>query len=170
MDSSAERTLNNLHVLSAISHNDKLMTNDDSFDIYVPTSLRGMLRMWYGERRSQNVQRVRQTVRDGIAFASRSLDEATAVLHTLGESDMARLRVATTVLQHARMVSALERCRGGLRNLRQTYREDAALASQITLLIEEIDDFVRVMLPHSSQLRSRCGMSLPALIDESEET
>ena len=58
MESEAERTLSNLHVLSALSQNDKLNTNEDVFDIYAPTSLRGMWRTWYGERRGQNVQLV----------------------------------------------------------------------------------------------------------------
>ena len=79
MHSDAERALRNLHVISAVSHNDKLQTNADVFDIYTPTSLRSVARTWYGEGRSQNIQRVRQTVRSGIHFASKSLEDA----HTL---------------------------------------------------------------------------------------
>lgn len=199
MDSDAERTLNNLHVLGALSHNDKLMTNEDHFDIYAPTSLRGLLRMWYGERRGQNVQRVRNAVRAAIAFAHRSLEDATALLeaasttsacspssvpspapprhhivHVSGapppspslsscssgtvsmlDAPSMRLRIDTISLQHVRMVEALGRARSGLANLLQTYRDDAALASQITLLTEEIEDFLRVMGPHTSSLRAR---------------
>lgn len=146
-----ERTLNNLCVLSALSHNDKLCTIEDTFDIYAPTSFRGLWRMWYGERRGQNVQRVRQTVRAAIAFAQKSLEEATA-LRDAASSDTMRLRIDTIVLQHVRMVDALSRACGGLRNLLQTYRDDAALASQVTLLVQEIEDFVRVIGPHSEQI------------------
>lgn len=161
MDSAAERTLNNLHVLSAVSHNDKLMTNEDSFDIYVPTSLRGMLRAWYGERRGQNVQRIRQTVRAAIQFSTRSYDESVAMLDArqsnVGDTPH-MLRAATMVLHHLRMLQALQKAQVGLGNLLLTYREDAALASQITLISEEIDDYVSVMEPHSKLLRTRCGV------------
>ena len=51
MNSDAERTLGNLNVLSAMSQNDKLMTNEDHFNIYTPTTFRAIVRTWYGERR-----------------------------------------------------------------------------------------------------------------------
>ena len=152
MQADVERTLGNLHVLAVVSHNDKLMTNDDVFDIYVPTTLRGLMRTWYGERRAQNVQRVRTTVRAGIDFVRQSLVEIGAF--RLGPPseialDANRLRIETMTLQHHRMVDALRRARGGLTNLVQTYRDDAALASQITLLNEEIADFLSVIESHS---------------------
>ena len=157
MQSDEERTLNNLHVIGALSHNDKLCTADDGFDIYAPTSLRGLWRMWYGERRGQNVQRVRQTVRAGIAFAQRSLEEVHALgeRHAAAHTEALRLRVDTMALQHRRMVDALRRAGAGLQNLLQTYRDDAALHSQIELLIAEMDDFARVIAPHTEALLPR---------------
>jgi hypothetical protein len=159
MDSSAELTLNNLHVLGALSHNDKLLTNDDAFGIYVPTTLRALVRTWYGERRAQNVQRVRQTVRAGVAFASRALEDANALLARgdVGADAAMRLRAETAVVHHTRMMEALGRARDGLGNLRETYRDDAALLSQITVVIEEVAVFERVMAPHSAALRGRCA-------------
>ena len=148
MESEAERTLSNLHVLSALSQNDKLNTNEDVFDIYAPTSLRGVWRTWYGEKRGQNVTRVRQTVRAGIAFSHKSLEE----VHTLSQSSN-RLRMETVALQHLRMVEGLRRAKDGIANLLQTYREDAALSSQITLVMTEVEDFLKVIHPHSEGLR-----------------
>ena len=160
MQADAERTLNNLCILAAISHNDKLCTMEDSFDIYAPTSLRGLWRMWYGERRGQNVQRVRQTVRAAIDFAQKSLEEVNALRDAAPNTsqittDVMRLRIDTMTLQHLRMVGALERSCGGLQNLLQTYKGDAALTSQLTLLIQEIRDFANMIRPHSNGLR--CG-------------
>lgn len=155
MEANAERTLHNLRVLASVSQNDKLMTNEDRFDIYCPTTLRAMMRMWYGEKRAQNVQRVRATVREAMNFASRSLEEASALLQATSSSDF-RLRVDTTAVQHLRMMEALVRAQQGLRNLLQTYREDAALASQITLVVEEITDYVSVLAPHSLALQAQC--------------
>lgn len=157
MNSDAERTLNNLHVLAALSHNDKLMTNDDLFDIYTPTSMRGIVRMWYGENRGQNVQRVRSAIRMAIGFATTSFDEVNAMLRSEGlEHDGMRLRVDTTAIQYFRMIHALTEARAGLHNLQQTYRDDAASVSQIGILMTEIDDFVNVMKNHSRSLDQRC--------------
>lgn len=150
MEADAERTLNNLHVIAALSQNDKLITSTDVFDIYTPTTLRGLWRTWYGECRGNNVQRVRQTVRAGIAFSQRSLEEATA----LRDTNTARLRLDTVCLQHVRMIEALQNAKRGIHNLLQTYRDDAALSSQITLLMTEIDDFVRVITPHTRDMQS----------------
>jgi hypothetical protein len=171
MESEAERTLNNLHVLAALSHNDKLMSNEENFDIYTPTTFRGLFRTWYGEKRGQNVQRIRNTVRSAISFASRSLDETNVLLqqdfspHGVVPSpeSMMQLRVDTMALQHVRMVDALCSSRVGLLNLLQTYRDDAALASQITLIAQEITDFMSVIGPYSRPLRERCGVRSPSV-------
>lgn len=167
--SDSERTLKNLHVLGALSHNDKLLTNDDLFDIYSPTSLRGLLRMWYGERRSQNIQRVRHTVRAGIDCARVLLEDANTI--RLTSSEKQRIKFDTIVAQHERMCDGLAKARTGLSNLLLTYREDAALTSQIQLLMSEIEDFGKVIRPHSVRLQgaspvsstvSTCGSPPPA--------
>lgn len=159
MHSDIERTLANLHILSALSHNDKLATIDDSFTIYTPTSLRGIMRMWYGERRGQNVQRVRNTIRSAISIAQKSLEDCHALESnsTVGSESMC-LRVETMALQHIRMLDGLRKAKGGLLNLLQTYRDDAAMSSQINLLTTEIEDFLSIIAPHSLALRNRCGV------------
>lgn len=168
MQTDAERTLNNLHVLGALSHNDKLMTNEDAFDIYAPTSLRGLLRMWYAEGRVANIARIRQCVRSAINFATKALEDTNAMLdssqttspqsHT---SQQMKIRVDTLAVHHIRMLDALSRAKHGLHNLLQTYREDAASASQIQLLVEEIDDYIAVTQAHTERLRETC-LSVPA--------
>ena len=151
MQAEVERILGNLHVLGALSHNDKLLTNEDAFDIYIPTTMRGLMRMWYGERRGQNVARIRSTVRGAIEFSQRTLTDIRAYGgSTPGEDvDVNTLRRETMQLQFRRMVDGLRRARDGLANLTQTYRDDAALSSQIRLINEEISDFLSVMNRHS---------------------
>ena len=78
MQSDVERTLRNLVVIGALSHNDKLMTNDDVFDIYIPTTMRALLRTWYRENRGHNVARIRSTVSSAIEFSKRALMEIRA--------------------------------------------------------------------------------------------
>jgi hypothetical protein len=177
MQAEAERTLNNLHVLAALSHNDKLLTNDDSFDIHAPTTMRAAWRFWCRERRSTNVQRVRICVRSATDFVSKTLEETSVLISVPLQSsqcpgnltddppDTLRLKIETIAMQHFRMLDALKLASKGLCNLLQTYRDDPALTSQVQLIVNEISDFVSVIEPHSNQLRRRC-----ALIAEPEET
>ena len=156
MQTDAERTLGNLHVLGALSHNDKLMTNDDAFDIYAPTSFRAVFRMLYGERRAGNITRVKQAVRAGFAFANAAHDDATTLCaRTGGEDERMQLRVSRLVVQHLRMCEGLFRAKAGLDHLLLTYRDDSASSSSVQLLMAEIDDFFSVMAPHTTRLRQR---------------
>lgn len=161
MQAEAERTLNNLHVLAALSHNDKLMTNGDVFDIYSPTSLRALVRAWYGERRGANVQKIRQTVRAAINFASAYLEDVRTLTSAPDLDSNLRLRMDTVTLQYFRMIDALKLAHRGLTNLVQTYRDDAAFSSQLVLLNSEIDDFITIMTPHAAVLRQRCPHRAP---------
>jgi hypothetical protein len=149
MDSEEERCYANIRVLAQLTQNDKLCTTSEAlFTIYVPTTWRAMWRMYHGERRSQNIQHVRQAVRTGITFAQRSLEEVQALSQTNN-----RLRMSMVALQHMRMVEGLAAAKGGIANLLQTYRDDAALTSQITLILTEIEDFLKVIHPHTETLR-----------------
>lgn len=151
MQVEVERILGNLHVLGALSHNDKLMTNEDAFDIYIPTTMRGLVRMWHGERRGQNVARIRSTVRGAIEFSQRTLTDIRAynTKSATEDVDVNTLRCETLQLQFRRMIDGLRQARDGLSNLNQTYRDDAALSSQIRLINEEIVDFLSVMKRHA---------------------
>jgi len=152
MQSDAERTLHNLHVLAVVSHNDKLMTNDDLYDIYAPTSLRGLFRAWYGEKRACNLQRVRSTIRSAMTFASKSLDDATDLVRIANEHNHMRLKTDTVVMEHVRMCDGIECAKLGLQNLARTYRDDSTIVSQLQLLISEIDHFLALMQPHTRTL------------------
>jgi hypothetical protein len=161
MEVDAERTLNNLHVLSALSPFDKLITGGDCFDIHPPSHMREIYRTWLGERRTQNVARVRQTVRTAIAHIRKLLDDANALMASgLREDESLRLRVDTIVVQHVRMCEGLQQSCAGLRNLLQTYREDASLASHIHLTITEINDFLCLMHSHTERLRGVASSDL----------
>ena len=157
MNADAERTLTNLNVIAAVSHNDKLMTNEDQFDIYTPTTMRGLLRAWYGERRAQNIQRVRTTIRAAMSFASSYMDDANALMTDTTQGESVRIRTDTFVLHHVRMCEALQRCTHGLTNMLQTYREDAAVASQLSSLVQEVTDYLVVIEPYSRSVRGRAS-------------
>lgn len=155
MNSEAERTLTNLRVIGAISQNDKLMTNGDHFDIYVPTSMRALMRTWYGERRGTNLQQVRTTLHAAMTIATGYLIDVDELTRGTLPSEQVRLRVDTLAVFHSRMCDALEGSVGGLTNMLQTYREDAALTSQLAGIIQEVQDYLQVHEPYARALRSR---------------
>lgn len=132
-----EQVLRNLHVLSTLSQNDKLMTQDYCFNIYAPTTLRGVLRRWYGEGRDQNAEHVKQTVHQGIALATARLREA--------NDELAMRRASPSLLRAHRLLEALRESKKGMRALMTTYRDDAALTSHFLLLMQQIDDYCTIV-------------------------
>lgn len=160
MQTDEERAVANLHVIGALSHNDKLQTRDSSFAIYVPTSLRGLVRTLYGESRLQNVERIQQTVRTSMACAERLLDEARLVGHSPSSTTV---RVQSAAVRHVRVCEALAASCTGIQNLAQTYRDDAALMSQLKRVVGEIDDFLHVIEPHTTEMRARLDDSRRSL-------
>lgn len=167
MHSDAERILNNLNILSVLSQNDKLLTNEDTFDIHSPTTMRALYRFWCGEKRLTNIQRVRTCVRGAMNFVTKSLEEIKTMVasssisaapeHVNLQSVLTvdctmKLKLQTTLLQHTRMLNALKDAQKGITNLVQTYRDDPALSSQVRLIVDEISDFVQVIHPHSALL------------------
>jgi hypothetical protein len=145
----------NLHIIAALSHNDKLQTRDDRFDIYAPTTLRGLFRTWSGENRMQNVERVQQTVRVATTCAERLLEEAQ---QTHIDTGRPRLRIHAAAVRHVRVCEALAGSRRGLHNLVQTYRDDPALSSRLLRVVTEIDDFLLVLAPHTQEMRTATSL------------
>lgn len=153
MHAEVEKVMSNLHVVGALSANDKLLTNDEWFDIHTPTTCRALYRVWAGEGRGTNIARVRSCVRNGISFVSSSFEDVATPRS--GETGVKRFRMDTKAMQHFRMVTALTRASAGLVVLGETYRSDPGLKSQVNLLIEEVEDFLQLVTPHSQGLRSR---------------
>lgn len=160
-----EGVVSNLHVLGALSDNDKLMTSGDQFDIYAPTTLRGVMRMWYGEKRGMNVSRVRDTVRSAIALATSTVDEVNTMATTLPLS----LRTKQLALQHVRICEALHAAEKGLHHLQHTYRDDPAVHTQISLVREEVRNFHLLIREQTESMRLLVASPPPARAAEGEE-
>ena len=171
--------LRNLYTLASLMQNDKLMTQDYSFNIYTPTALRGLVRKWYGEGREQNVEHIRQTVHQGISLATTRLREADDLRRAAAAAGRRRAvsggdvaAGAATSLRARRLLEALHHSKKGMRNLMTTYRDDAALYSQFSLLIQEIEDFGTVVsscLGGSEDGPALVGASSVAKAGEEEE-
>ena len=142
MQSETERALRNLTILASISHNDKVNTNDETFSIYVPTVFRGIVRKWYAETRVSNSQKIQDTVRAGIAFVQSTSQEL------FSETNETYSKVSKKK-QCARIFNSLQQTRTGLRNLKQTYKDDTGMQTQLQIIIDEVDDFVSIVMQQS---------------------
>ena len=171
MDTETERTLSNLHVISAISQNDKLMTNEDAFQIYTPPSMRGAYRALDGETRVQNIQRIRTTVRSALASIQRSIDDVNKLMSgssssSLYESENTDMGLDTAVSNNIRMIDTLNKSKVGLANILQTYRDDTTLSSQVQLVMEEIADFLLIVTPRLQKQVEKCSPFLKERMKE----
>lgn len=153
-----EQVLRNLIVLSSLSQNDKLMTHDYAFNVYTPTTWRGLMRMWYREGREQNVDHIKQTVRQGIAITTARMREASELTpDAAGVGGAHHVAATATLLRAKRMLDALHKSRDGMRNLMTTYRDDAALYAQFVLLMQEIEDYSTIVSTCVTGGGSRAG-------------
>lgn len=144
-----ERVFHNLCVVAAVSQNDKLMTNEEDFQIYAPTSVRGAVRTWYGETRTRNVRRIGTTLtsaKEAIRLALENTEEL--IERPAGEgaiSSARRIRLDTEVAKTIRMAETLSRSVEGVQNMAFTYREDAGLTSQLDALVLDAQDFTKIV-------------------------
>ena len=69
------------------------------------------------------------------------------------------MRVDTCILHHVRMCDALRKSTRGLTNMLQTYRDDAAVVSQLASLVQEIEDYLNVIEPYARPIRGRATSS-----------
>tara|TARA_B100001057_G_C22633589_1_gene865354 strand:+ start:429 stop:917 length:489 start_codon:yes stop_codon:yes gene_type:complete len=137
MQAEYERVLKNLSILATASHNDKVNTNDDIFSIYVPTYSRGAMRLYYGEKRSNNITKIQDNIRMATSFVTKNMKEIT--------SDLTDFNNAMIIQQSRRMLQALESSKEGLKNLQQTYKDDSATNTHIQILLREISDFLHIL-------------------------
>ena len=151
METDPDRILSNLHVISLLSPSDKLITNDDRFDIHAPSALREIYRTWHGEKRSNNMLRVRQTLHSAMTCVNRGVWPPEAVQHDAVPDGV---RLHREAVQHVRMCEGLAAACVGLSHLRQTYRDDATTASQIDTAVTEVRDFLAILRPRTERLRA----------------
>ena len=137
MQTETEKALKNLSILASLSQNDKLNTNEDIYTIYIPTSVRGMVRFWYSEKRSSNIVKIHETVRTATKFVRQIITEC--------ENENFNYQKELKLQQCKRMVQSIIKSTKGLENLKQTYRDDHAITVNIQLIIDEIEDFITLI-------------------------
>lgn len=161
MEYETERLLKNLGVLSVLSDNDKLLTKDDLFQVYQPTTTRAIFRFYYGECRKTNIQHVQSCIRDAKTFITQSLNSLSDVQDSSNDSILKRINHSTQQQLCRRMLTALKDSMKGLSCLSITYKDDPSCLTSLNLLLAEINDFIQTteLLLQSSPILQRFNVN-----------
>jgi hypothetical protein len=159
-----ELTLRNMSVIAALAQNDKLMTDTEPFTVYMPTTVRGLVRFWYREARASNVAKIQSCIRFAKAFITSTLGDYSSGVPD-NEPFSAQVSHQETLQFCLRMLDTLRRCVTGLTNLKQTYRDDITTGCMLQSLIDEIDGYVATTdnVMQSRAFASRMPMVQPLL-------
>ena len=141
MESDVEVSLRNLLVLSSLRPHDKLQTCGSSFEVYSPTVLRGLHRMWTGEGREANSTRILDTVRTVRTYVATSLEMLAGMNGAMGN------QVWRVSLERkcCRTVEAMQKAMEGVAHLKETYRDDANMCSRLQMVMDEVSDFLSIV-------------------------
>ena len=141
MQQENELTLRNMSVIAALAQNDKLMTDTEPFSVYMPTSIRGVVRFWYGETRTSNISKIQSCIRFAKAYITTTLSEYSG---SAPEREAFSVQICNQEKMQfcVRMLDTLRRCIIGLENLKQTYRDDVTTGCLLQSLVDEINDFI----------------------------
>ena len=137
METEIELMLRNINVVASLMPSDKLNTENAVFSVYTPTSIRGAVRYWWGESREANVNRIQSSIRQAKTFIQSILQNEMTASNLQG-----RMKAVIEMQQCSRMLQSLQQATVGLKNLMQTYRDDASICAKLKILQEEINDFV----------------------------
>lgn len=137
MQTEIEIMLRNTNVVASVMPNDKLNTECPLFSVYVPTSTRGIWRLWCGEQREGNISKVQCCVRQATAFI-----QSTMQTQVVSSTFNGRIKAAIDIQQCRRVMESLKGAIVGLDNLKQTYRDDVSIVAKINMIQNEIVDFL----------------------------
>ena len=141
MNGDIDRVLRNLGVVASLKQNDKLQTEGEFFAIYVPTAMRGFVRLLTRETREINITRTTECIRAAKTFVTSTMAEHSDGMEVCTTLTM-KINWTSQVQICSRVLKTLGDVNGGLENLCQTYRDDAALVCRIGNLQDEVKDFV----------------------------
>ena len=116
------------------------------------------------ENREVNLIRAQMCVRDAMSFIERVENMETLTreneLQKSGVPNFAtRLMLRTRASMCTRVRDALQESLQGLHNLLVTYQDDTSVCAKIQLLVNEVDDFLKVMNEIKS-LREKEGQTI----------
>jgi hypothetical protein len=153
MNAEADRALRNLTIVGLLKQNDKLLTTGDTFAIHPPSYSRGIYRMWCGECRESNIQRLRETVEFAFQFV---------VHNTSPDAEAPGISSSLRQCSVSRMIQALHQSGVGLFKLVDTYSDDVTMQVRLRLLAQYICDTLSVAQHESDSHLRLDELSLPS--------
>lgn len=115
-------TMHNLGVVGRLLEQDKLVTNSIRFTIRPPAITREIMRRWYGEGREHSIE------------ALNSLFSSALTLLALLHSDKAP---SDQAVSKGRLERHIQKALEGVKNLKQTYRDDVDMVARLSQLEDE---------------------------------
>lgn len=128
-----ETVMHNLKIVGMVGEQDKLITAP-RFGLRPPTTLRAIMRRWYGENRDADLQNLRNLMSSAICIAQLNSVEAHrgTALHSVSND---------------RLIQAVCTALSGMQTLTRTYHDDQETCAKIELLIQECKDRVNAIRP-----------------------
>ena len=121
IDLSITELLSELKVYGSIKHGHKLFTKQERLAIDYPSTYNSVLRWWWGENRTENIEKINHTLTKVFRIIEQSIDDV--------EKNNSML---------ARVLSSLEFAYQGIERLQTTYEHDAHSVSKLEVLLENI--------------------------------
>jgi len=151
-DDTTQRTkelLTEMRVLGQLERGDKLCTESAMFYIEAAGSLQGVRRLYNGESRIRNIQRIENSVHGLLCCLRRILVDKQSVPPVSDScSSSASLEVRFEHIEHRQLLAETVRVlRGairGLRNLCYSYAADACVSAQLESLISSISGILEI--------------------------
>ena len=127
MDSApVSRTLMNLSMLAQVQLNDKLLYDGVLFSVQPNTYARAVQRWWQGASRTNTFESLQVFIENAMQLLE--------LLCLRGDTDLAD-----------RLLAALPKATQGLKNMRETYRDDLEMSSKLDLMLSNVDAFATKM-------------------------
>ncbi len=155
-----DRLFINLKVISQVQKGQKLLTNDDYLILDMGTSYRQVItRWWMNETRERTLKKIQEVIRSAIYCGQNAINSETMVRKTMDDEKSSAsvskkvevrqweqsrdkyLQIDNTSLLEL-LCSELENSLLGMKNLKETYSDDATLCAKLDLEVQVVERHV----------------------------
>ena len=143
-----DRLFINLKVLSQLLPGQKIYTSEDYLILDTGVSYKQVLtRWWLNETRERTLKKIQEVIRSAVYCGQNAINSelASDISPATKQWEIARerqLQIDNITLLKL-LSTELSNCLAGLRNLKDTYKDDATLRAKIDLEIELIERHVQ---------------------------
>jgi hypothetical protein len=159
-----DNLLVNLKIISKIVPYNRLkLCNNSSSTIDNPNALSWLTRWYNGDSRAKTVQFVKSVIGDSITITN-DLMNSTYVSNMLSSELKTKVKTSYEETEFIKTINALHliqeemtSCKGGLKNLQQTYETDVQIVSQLEVQMNKIDGHLGIIKRKLLDIQKSCG-------------